>query len=117
MLEPVELADFFITFFSAGMIILFGAVYALLFAWSRVRNHPGLMPLAYAAYGILVVNVYLLANATHLSGHWQIVVYTMLSGYLLAPHGIWHLCIGTHPENHCRQSMSAEKTTNGGSAL
>jgi hypothetical protein len=54
------------------------------------------MPLAYGAYILLAVFVALLADATHLTGFWQWVVYTMLLGYLLAPHGIWHLCEGTH---------------------
>jgi len=24
----------------------------------------------------------------------------MLLGYLLAPHAIWHLCVGTHAQAH-----------------
>ena len=32
MIEPVALADFFVTFFSAAMVIMSGALYALLFA-------------------------------------------------------------------------------------
>ena len=35
MIEPVKLADFFLTFLSAASVILFGAVYALLFAYAR----------------------------------------------------------------------------------
>lgn len=27
---------------------------------------------------------------------WALLVALMLLGYLLAPHGIWHLCVGTH---------------------
>ena len=100
MLEPVKLANFFIVFFSAASVILFGASYALLFAWSRVRARPSLMPLAYAAYAVLVVSVITLAFAANLfhNGFWTFIVVLMLVGYLAAPHAIWHLCVGTHAD-------------------
>ncbi len=100
MIEPVDLQNFFITFFSAAMVVIMGALYALLFAWSRLHKLPKLMPFAYAAYTGLFISVLTLAEATHLKGYWQIVVITMLVGYLLAPHGIWHLCVGTHVNGH-----------------
>jgi len=96
MIQPVDLQDFFITFFSGAMIIIAGAAYALLFALSRVHRMPRLMPFAYLAYVFLFVSVLVLAEATHLYGFWRILVVTMLLGYLLAPHAIWHLCVGTH---------------------
>lgn len=80
------------------MIIIAGALYAALFAWSRIYAKRWLMSLAYAAYAVLFASVMVLANTLHLTGFWQIVVVAMLIGYLLAPHGIWHLCIGTHCE-------------------
>lgn len=102
MLEPVLLANFFIVFFSAASVILFGASYALLFAWSRVRSRPRLMPLAYAAYGGLVISVLTLAFHANLFNNdfWTFIVMLMLVGYLLAPHAIWHLCVGTHSDEH-----------------
>jgi hypothetical protein len=96
LIEPVELQHFFITFFSAAMIVILGGLYALLFAWSRLHKLTKLMPFAYTAYAGLFVSVLALANATNLNGYWQVVVVTMLVGYFLAPHGIWHLCVGTH---------------------
>lgn len=98
MIEPVKMADFFITFFSAASVIVFGAVYALLFAYSRIKKVPRIMPLAYAAYAVLFVSVIELANVAHLFGSlfWLCVVILMLAGYLLAPHAIWNLCVGTH---------------------
>jgi hypothetical protein len=79
-------------------MILSGALYALLFAWSRIYRKPRLMPVAYCAYGLLVLFVAILAETLHLGGFWQLIVATLLVGYLLAPHGIWHLCVGTHGE-------------------
>jgi uncharacterized membrane protein len=102
MIEPVALKDFFLTFFSAAMVILSGALYALLFAYARVRQRPRLMPLAYAAYLGLVASVLALALVAHLfaTGFWTFIVALMLIGYLLAPHAIWHLCVGTHAHEH-----------------
>lgn len=98
MIEPVALKDFFITFFSAAMVIMTGGLYALLFAYSRLKRRPRLMPLAYAAYLGLFVSVLALAVAANLfhSAFWTVIVLLMLVGYLLAPHAIWHLCVGTH---------------------
>jgi hypothetical protein len=98
MIEPVALKDFFLTFFSAAMVIMTGGLYALLFAYSRVKSRPGLMPLAYAAYAGLFASVLALAYAANLLNHgfWIGIVLLMLIGYLLAPHAIWHLCVGTH---------------------
>jgi len=101
VLEPVKLANFFIVFFSAASVILFGAIYALTFAWSRLKNRPRLMPLAYAAYLGLFAAVIVLAWAANLFNNtfWSVIVLLMLAGYLVAPHAIWHLCVGTHAED------------------
>ncbi len=98
MIEPVALKDFFLMFFSAAMVVLAGALYALLFAYARVKQRPRLMPLAYAAYLALVVSVLVLASVANLlaSGFWSFIVAVMLVGYLLAPHAVWRLCVGTH---------------------
>ncbi|MDD2701534.1 MAG: hypothetical protein PHH36_09880 [Sideroxydans sp.] len=98
MIEPASLENFFTIFFSAAMVILLGALYALLFAYSRVRQAPGLMPLAYLCYAGLFAATLILAQAANLLSDllWATVVVLMLFGYLLAPHAIWHLCVGTH---------------------
>ena len=100
MIEPAGLADFFTIFFSSAMVILLGALYALLFAYARIRSMPVLMPLAYLSYAGLFISTLFLARAANLLSHplWATVVACMLLGYLLAPHGIWHLCVGTHAE-------------------
>jgi uncharacterized membrane protein len=102
MIEPVKLANFFIVFFSAASVILFGATYALLFAYSRVKARPRLMPLAYAAYIGLATSVLTLGFYANLFNNdfWTFIVLLMLVGYLLAPHAIWHLCVGTHEHAH-----------------
>ncbi|MGF1545878.1 MAG: hypothetical protein ACFCUG_00960 [Thiotrichales bacterium] len=97
MVQPVDLADFFIVFFSAAMVILAGALYALLFAWSKVKARPGFMVGAYLSYAVLFGSVLILAEAANLNTtFWQIVVGLMLLGYWWAPHAIFHLCVATH---------------------
>lgn len=99
MIEPVELKDFFITFFAAAMVILCGAAYAGLYAWAKLRGRPGLLLWAYACYAALAGATFTLARAAHLNGEWQILVGLMLAGYLLAPLGIWKLCAASHGES------------------
>jgi len=98
MIEPVALKDFFLTFFSAAMVIMTGGLYALLFAYARLKHRPGFMLLAYTAYLGLFISVLTLAFAANLfnNSFWTVIVVLMLIGYLLAPHAIWHLCVGTH---------------------
>jgi hypothetical protein len=89
------------------MVILLGALYALLFAFARLKRMPRLMPAAYIAYAGLLVSAAVLAQATHLfnSPGWTAIIVLMLAGYLLAPHAIWHLCAATHPaETECRNA-------------
>jgi uncharacterized membrane protein len=109
LIEPVELQNFFITFFSAAMVVILGAIYALLFALSRIHKLPRLMLLAYASYIGLFGSVWVLAYATNLNGYWQFVVAAMLLGYLLAPHGIWHLCVGTHVDDFTPTPAASNK--------
>lgn len=96
MIDAAELPDFFVAFFSGALVVVCGALYALLFALARVGRRPRLLALAYGAYGGLAVSTVALGHALHLSGPWLLVMAAMLVGYLLAPHGIWHLCVGTH---------------------
>jgi hypothetical protein len=112
MIEPVALANFFTVFFSAAMVIMTGALYALMFAFSRIKGLPRLMPLAYFAYLCLVVSVGFLADAANLfhSSFWTAIVGLMLLGYLLAPQAIWHLCVRTHEEAHSEAEVEASKS-------
>ncbi|MCL7420896.1 MAG: hypothetical protein M8364_08340 [Methylobacter sp.] len=96
MIEPVALKDFFITFFSSALIILAGAAYALLFAWSKINSHTGIKIGALAAYVVLVASVLELTRAAQFQGYWLIISVAMVIGYFFAPIGIWHLCVKTH---------------------
>ncbi len=96
MTEPVEAQQIMLAAMAGAMVVLFGAVYAFLFAWSKLHKRPVIMLAAYLSYLCLAAATVALAFALHLSGFWLIVVFVMLVGYLLAPHAIWHLCEGTH---------------------
>ncbi len=102
MIEPASLGNFFTIFFTSAMVIMLGALYALLFAFSRLKGDVRLMPLAYISYAGLLISTLFLADAANLLKHpfWTVIVAFMLVGYLLAPHAIWHLCVGTHADEH-----------------
>ena len=99
MIEPVALEDFFITFFSSALIILAGASYALLFAWSKTNPNFRIRIAAYVSYAVLIFSVAELTQVAQFHGYWLIISLVMLIGYLFAPIGIWHLCVKTHADN------------------
>jgi hypothetical protein len=99
MIEPVALEDFFITFFSSALIILAGASYALLFAWSKVNPVISIKIAAYISYAALILSVAELTRAAQFQGYWLIISLVMVIGYFFAPIGIWHLCVKTHTDD------------------
>lgn len=95
MSDALQSREIILATLSGGFVVTFGALYAMLFAFARLRL-PRLEPFAYAAYALFAASTVVLASALRLSGYWLILIVLMLLGYLLAPHGIWHLCVGTH---------------------
>jgi hypothetical protein len=75
---------------AAALVVVSGALYALLFALGRLRASRLLSRCAWAAYASLVVCTFAL------DGGWLWIIVLMLVGYLLAPGAIWHLSVGTH---------------------
>ncbi|PPD30820.1 MAG: hypothetical protein CTY19_15400 [Methylomonas sp.] len=98
MIEPIALKDFFISFFSSALIILAGAGYALLYAWSKIKSNSRIKWLAYLCYAVLLVSVAELTRAANFSGFWLMLSVVMVIGYFFAPIGIWHLCDKSHAE-------------------
>ena len=98
MIEPAELGNFFAIFFSSALVIVLGALYALLFAFSHLKNNRSYLYLAYLSYGGLVVSISIFSSAANLLNHsfWISIIALMLVGYFFAPILIWHLCIATH---------------------
>lgn len=95
-MQPAAVDDILVATMSGALIVLFGAAYALLFALGKIRKSRVLLGSSVAAYLGLIVAVRALALALHLEGYWQILVFAMLAGYLVAPPCIWSLCVGTH---------------------
>lgn len=94
--EPVALSDFFLSFFSAAMIIFTAALYAALFAWAKLSKRRLAHLGTWLAYAALLVCVVLFSSVNHFSGHWLLLSITMAIGYAFMPHVIWHLCVATH---------------------
>jgi hypothetical protein len=110
MIEPVALKDFFITFFSSALIIMAGASYALLFAWSKVNSQLRIKIAAYVAYAVLLGAVVLLTRAAQFQGYWLIISMAMVIGYFFAPIGIWHLCVKTHTHQDSISTTTEDNT-------
>lgn len=116
MIDPVATQHILAAAAAGALIIMFGALYALLFAQSRLRSRPRLMSGAYVAYLALVICVAVLVWTLNLTGFWQGVAAVMVVGYFIAPRLIWNLCAGTHgPEAHHESDGQApSKPTEGG---
>jgi membrane associated rhomboid family serine protease len=107
VIRPVELHDFLLSFFASASIIVSGACYALLFAWARLAGRRAVLAWAYAAYALLAVSVWLLAEAAHFEGYWRVLSGAMLAGYFVAPRAVFRLCSATHAAEHDEQTRSA----------
>ena len=108
MIEPIALHDFFITFFSSALIILAGAGYALLFAWSKVNPDFRIKIAALFSYAVLILSVVELTRAAQFHGYWLIISFAMVIGYFFAPIGIWHLCVKTHAKTTTKREINNE---------
>lgn len=98
MFEPVEINDILISVMAGALVVMFGAMYAMAFAVGRLNGSKNLTRMAYGFFALLAMAALVLADTLHLTGIWQIVTVVILAGYLLAPHAIWKLCVGTHPD-------------------
>ena len=98
MIEPVHLTNFFIVFLTAALILIFGALYALLFTFAKINKNKNYLYVAYLAYGALSISIFSLAIFANLvkQPFWIFVVALMLIGYFFAPQAIWKLCVATH---------------------
>ena len=109
MIEPVASEHILLAGVTGAMVVLFGAAYALFFALGRLQNRAPFRWLAWASYAGLAVSTAGLARALNLGGYWSVLVVVMLTGYLLAPHAIWWLCVGTHGAG----ALHTRRTTDG----
>ena len=95
-IEPVGLNELFAGVMAGALIVLFGALYAALFAFARLFRKRRMMVIAYGFFGLLAASVLALAGALNMSGFWDLLIILLLVGYLVAPHLIWRLAEGTH---------------------
>lgn len=98
LVEPVALSDFFLSFFSAAMIILTATLYAGLFAWGRISGRRAAYIGALCSYAGLLVCVGIFSLVNHFTGYWLLLSLTMLVGYAFMPYAIWRLCVATHAD-------------------
>lgn len=96
MTKAVQAQHIMLATLSGALVVLFGAFYALFFALGAIHGRRSLKVLSYLAHVAFCAATLALSWALRLEGYWLILVVCLLLGYLLAPHGIWHLAAGTH---------------------
>lgn len=99
LIEPVELADFFLSFFSAALIILLAGVYAMLFALGKIRGDRRFLYSAWLIYAALLGCLAVFSKINHFNDTWQALTLLMAFGYGVMPYVIWRLCVATHVEH------------------
>lgn len=106
LIEPVALSDFFLSFFSAALIILLATVYAAMYAWSKISGRRSLGVAAWLTYAALLVCVGVFSYVNHFNDYWLVLSLLMALGYGWMPRLIWRLCTATHEEEtyHSHQS-------------
>ena len=109
MVEPVVAQYILLAAMAGAMVVLFGATYAMLFAWSKIKKDPRFLIAAYLAYITLLVFTAILAYTLHLTGFWSLIVAMMIVGYFFAPYGIWRLCVRTHEYEDSENKNSARE--------
>ena len=98
---------------SGALVVLSGALYALLYALGKLSRSKLLLGTAYLAYAVLFLCSLLLSRVLQFDGPWVFVIIVMLIGYLLAPQAIWHLCIATRGERLPQESKGMKRQANG----
>jgi hypothetical protein len=109
--EAVAVNSIMLATMAGAMVVFAGALYAAVYAIGKLSDSVSLVRLSYLFYGVLVVSVLVLARTLNFSGIWNWVAAVMLAGYLLAPQGIWRLCVGTHLEEKLHGKTSDETDT------
>lgn len=98
MVEPVDVQQIATAALASGALVLFGALYAVLFALSRMRGQLNLSRYALFSYALLVVSAAVLGNALDAQGLWAVLIGVLLIGYFVAPRLIWRLNLAVHAE-------------------
>ena len=94
--DPVEIQRIALAAFTAGMVVLFGACYAILLALSKLRRDNTLQQLSSLSYLALAASVLALGWLLRFDGIWLVLIAVLLVGYYIAPRFIWRLSVATH---------------------
>ena len=92
--------DLLLAAIAGALVVVSGGLYSLFLALGRLRRSRRLRMLAVAAFLMLVICSFVLADSLSLAAGWYAVIGVMLIGYWLAPKAIWHLTAATHVAGH-----------------
>ncbi len=107
--QALEVNRILLATMAGALVVLAGALYAAVYAISKMASNRNLTRLSYLFYAVLVVGVLILARSLDFSGVWNALAVLLLVGYYLAPQAIWRLCVGTHAdEDHSSEHHLSE---------
>ena len=81
-----------------GLIVLFGAGYALFHALAGLTGSRRMVAASLASYACLAASTVTLAALLRLDGWWLALMALLLVGYFAAPRFIWRLTLAVHGE-------------------
>lgn len=82
-----------------GLIVLFGAGYAVLHALAGLTGSRRMAASSLASYACLAAATVALAVLLRLDGWWLALMALLLVGYFVAPRFIWRLTLAVHGES------------------
>lgn len=95
-MDPVQAQQLAAASGAAAAVVLFGALYAVFFALSRLRGQAAFGRLALISYALLAVAAIALGIILEVRGLWAVLIVTLLVGYYVAPRLIWRLNLAVH---------------------
>lgn len=100
MITEIALDDFLPIFISSSLVLVFGAVYAIVFTFVKVGAlKPWVMPFGYLGWVLTAYCLYLMGSLMHVGEFTQKALIVTMIGYLFLPHAIYYMVDRVHQEN------------------
>ena len=100
IINTIALDDFLPIFISSGLVLVFGAAYAIIFTFVKLGVLKNwMMLLAYLSWGLTVYCLWLMGHLMHVEAFTQKSLTISMLGFLLLPHAIYYMVDRVHQAN------------------
>ena len=100
ILQEIALDDFVPLVFTSMLVMVFGAVYAIVFTFVKLGVLKNwMMPFAYLGWGVTVYCLWMMGSMLHVGEFTQKALMVTMLGYLLLPHAIYYMVDKVHQAN------------------